>query len=51
MLQGFEVWEIDPGVSQVFVASNNSAPSAYLDALEVRDDELLAPPENVRHQI
>jgi hypothetical protein len=51
MLQDFEVWGIDPGVSQVFVASKNSAPRAYLDGLEVPDDELLAPPENVRHQI
>ncbi|SAL96470.1 hypothetical protein [Absidia glauca] len=51
MLQDFEVWGIDPGVSQVFVASNNSAPGAYLEELKVPDDELLAPPENVRHQI
>ncbi|ORX61742.1 hypothetical protein DM01DRAFT_1332325 [Hesseltinella vesiculosa] len=46
-----EVWGIDPGVTDIFVASNSSDPRAYLSPADLPDEPLLATLPNPRHQI
>ncbi|KAG0173489.1 hypothetical protein DFQ30_007841 [Apophysomyces sp. BC1015] len=51
MLDDLEIWGIDHGVTQVFVASNGCDPHAYINDNELTDEPSLATPDNPRHKI
>lgn len=46
-----ELWGVDPGVTEVFVASNSSDPRVYIDDSEMREEMILASPEQQQHQV
>ncbi|ORX45707.1 hypothetical protein DM01DRAFT_1377999 [Hesseltinella vesiculosa] len=50
-MQQMDVWGKDPGVTDIFVASNSSDPRAYLSPADLPGEPLLATPPNPRHQI
>lgn len=51
MVEDFEVWGIDPGVTEVFVASNSSNPRVYVQDSEMQHEPILASPPETRHQV
>ncbi|KAI8329827.1 hypothetical protein BC941DRAFT_518479 [Chlamydoabsidia padenii] len=51
MMQYFDVWGIDPGVIEVFVASNSSNPDAYTLETDMIDEPILSAREDKRHQV